>query len=85
MTHSVQHIPRTADTGTPWPSPTDTAWTDPAEVRRLFHPHVHPVAQPGCDLCPPTPCRCGQSVCDRMSEHSRTWAGSETTVREMAA
>ncbi|MFJ8687362.1 hypothetical protein [Micromonospora wenchangensis] len=86
-TTQVQHtISRTADTTPVWPTPSDDrGWQDPATVQRLAHPHIHPVAQPGCDLCPPVGCRCGTAGCPDLFEHSRMHAAAEVTAWEMAA
>jgi hypothetical protein len=48
---------------------------------------IHPKAQHGCGLCPPTPCVCGWSdgTCPDYFEHRRGDAGSETSWREVAA
>ncbi|MFI1194017.1 hypothetical protein ACH4T9_12280 [Micromonospora sp. NPDC020750] len=85
MALQVQHnIPRTDIAR--WPTPSDDAgWSDPNIAVRLGHPSVHPVPQPGCDLCPPVPCRCGTTACPEVFEHSRTYAGAEITAWEMAA
>lgn len=82
-TTQVHHtISRTADAT---PGPTSAAWLDPMTVQRIAHPSIHPVAQPGCDLCPPTACRCGKADCPDVFDHSRTFAGAETTAWELSA
>lgn len=67
------------------PSPSDeVAWSDFATVERIAHRHIHDPAQPGCKLCPPVPCRCGVADCPDVFDHSRMYAGAETTWREDA-
>jgi hypothetical protein len=57
------------------------------EARRLawHRAHVHTRPQPGCPDCPPTACRCGVPDCTAVAEHTRAYAGSETTWREVAS
>ncbi|MEV5819220.1 hypothetical protein AB0L22_08605 [Micromonospora haikouensis] len=86
-THTTIPPTRTGDASTrllPGPSD-DAAWSNPDVVARLAHPSVHPVPQPGCDLCPKVPCRCGNPSCPNLFEHTRTYAGAEVTAWEMAA
>ncbi len=66
------------------PGPSDeTAWSDFATVQRIAHRVIHAVPQPGCDNCPPVPCRCGVTDCPDVFDHSRVHAGAETTWREV--
>ncbi|QKW15309.1 hypothetical protein [Verrucosispora sp. NA02020] len=93
MTFRVHHISRSADTApsVALPSPSDdAAWT--AETVAIIagvpmppHTMIHTRPQAGCPLCPPTACPCGRFDCPDVFEHRRSFAGSETTWREVAA
>jgi hypothetical protein len=75
----------------PLPAPSDdTAWTVEqvaaiAGVPVPPHTMIHTRPQPGCGLCPTVACPCGVVNCPDVFDHVRSFAGSETTWREMAA
>jgi hypothetical protein len=77
----------------PLPTMTDPAWADPATVWRIAAPDAaaHDLAHPrpvfGCEACPQSEACpwCAMPKCPDPFGHSRAWAGSETTWREVAA
>jgi hypothetical protein len=88
-------LPPAREDARPLPTMTDPAWANPATVWRIaaVDPGAHDLAHPrpvfGCDACPQSEacpwCLLPPSRCPDRFGHSRAWAGSETTWREVAA